>query len=187
MSLTYNALQTFQSSKICQLFTIQPTRSMVYSFLIIYVSVSQHPVSSFLKFCNHSLIYLTPVILGMNFPNFPKMSASSHVPPSLTCQVHNSPPALSPEAFHSWVKTEFFKLSLPVLLLHHTMTPTTNYFHHSTLLSTTLRDLNSPDSDLAQKWIKWPSYCRPENDVAAVTKLFCGTEKFWRFTLHDII
>src|SRR6218665_3031188 len=103
---TYNTLQTSQPSYIRQLVTIQPPGSTRSSS---YLSLSRPPVSSSLKFCNHSFVYAAPALWN----GLPKDLRQFAHPPNRALNFTYPPLALSSATFHSRLKTELFKISYP--------------------------------------------------------------------------
>src|SRR6218665_496747 len=106
VSLIYNTLQTSQPSYVRQLLTIQRPGSTRSS---LYLSLSQPPVSSSLKFCNRSIAYAAPAPWNGLPKDLHQFAHPPNPPPNLTYP----PLALSSATFHSRLKTELFKLSYP--------------------------------------------------------------------------
>ena len=104
ISLTYNSLQTSQPSYLRQLFTVQPLRSTRSSSTLTLLRPS---VTSSLKFANRSIAIAVPPLWNKLPPVLRQISDPSY---ELT---KTSPLAISPQVFHSKLKTLLFHKSYP--------------------------------------------------------------------------
>src|SRR6218665_960612 len=119
ISLTYNTLQSSQPSYLRQLFTIQPPRSTRSSSTLTLLRPS---VTSSLKFSNRSIA--VPPLWNKLPPALPQISDPSY---ELT-QI--SPLAISPQLFHSKLKTLLFRKSYPDSSSSPYLLPRLNAKHH---------------------------------------------------------
>src|ERR1043165_5066531 len=104
LSLTYNTLQTSQPSYLHQLFTIQPLRPTRSSSSLTLLRPS---VISSLKFSNRSIAIAVPPFWKKLPPALRQISDPSY-------EVTKTPPlAISPQVFHSKLKTLLFGKSYP--------------------------------------------------------------------------
>src|SRR6218665_226890 len=108
ISLTYNTLQSSQPSILRQLFTIQPSRSTRSSSTLTLLRPS---VTSSHKFADRSIAIAVPPLWNKLQPALRRLSHPSY---ELT---KTSPLAISPQLFHSKLKTLLFKKSFPGPLL----------------------------------------------------------------------
>src|SRR6218665_2055485 len=106
MSLTYNTLQSSQSSCLRQQFTMQPPRSTRSSSTVTLLRPS---VTSSLKFSNRSIAVAVPPLLNKLPPELRQISDPSY---ELT---QTSPLAISPQRFHFKLKT-LLVLANPTLI-----------------------------------------------------------------------
>src|SRR6218665_1709422 len=100
ISLTYNTLQSSQPSYLRQLFTIQPPRSTRSSSTLTLLRPS-------VKFSNRSIAVAVPPLWNKLPPALRQISVPSY---ELT---RTSPLAISPQLFHSKLKTLLFSKSYP--------------------------------------------------------------------------
>jgi hypothetical protein len=104
LSLTYNTLQSSQPSYLRQLFSVQPLRSTRSSSTLTLLRPS---VTSSLKFANRSIAIAVPPLWNKLPPVLRQISDPSY---ELT---KTSPLAISPQVFHSKLKTLLFHKSYP--------------------------------------------------------------------------
>ena len=104
ISLTYNSLQTSQPSCLRQLFTVQPLRSTRSSSTL---TLLRPTVTSSLKYANRSIAIAVPPLWNKLPPVLRQISDPSY---ELT---KTSPLAISPQVFHSKLKTLLFHKSYP--------------------------------------------------------------------------
>src|SRR6218665_2302215 len=121
VSFTYNTLQSSQPSYLCQLFTIQPPRSTRSSSTLTLLRPS---VTSSLKFSNRSIDVAAPPLWNKLPPELRQMSDPSY---ELT---QTSPLAISPQLFHSKLKTLLFSESYPDSSSSPYLPPRLNSKHH---------------------------------------------------------
>jgi len=145
----WNTLQSFQPSYLRQLFIIQPPRSTRSSSTLTLLRLS---VTSSLKFSNRSIAVAVPPLWNKLPPALRQISDPSY---ELT---RTSPLAISPQLFHSKLKTLLFSKSYPDSSSSHASLPvsTPNTIHHSSL-TVCLHD--SPDLDRCLSILFWLSAC----------------------------
>src|SRR6218665_3001939 len=118
ISLTYNMLQSSQPLYLRQLFTIQPPRSSS-TLTLLRPSVPSSP-----KFSNRSIAVAVPPLWNKLPQALRQISDSSY---ELT---QTSPLAISPQLFHSKLKTLLFSKSYPDLSSSSYLPPRVNSKHH---------------------------------------------------------
>src|SRR6218665_2311146 len=146
-SLTYNTLRSSQPSYLHQLFTIQPPHSTRSSSSLTLLRPS---VTSSLKFSNRSIAVAVPPLWNKLPPTLRQISDSSY---ELT---QTSPLAISPQLFHSKLKTRLFSKSYPDLSSSLYLPPRLNSKHHSRL---TVCLPDSLDLDRCLSILFWLSAC----------------------------
>ena len=110
LSLTYNSLQYSQPKYLRELFTIQPPRSTRSSS---YLTLSRPPVTTRLKFSNRSISHTAPRLWNELPSEFRIFSVPPPIPPLTHRHLPQAPLLITPQAFHSKLKSHLFKNSYP--------------------------------------------------------------------------
>src|SRR6218665_1139874 len=150
ISLTYNTLQSSQPSYLRQLFTIQPPRSTRSSSTLTLLRPS---VASSLKFSNRSIAVAVPPLWNKLPPALRQISDLSY---ELT---RTSPLAISPQFFHSKLKTLLFSKSYPDSSSSSYLPPRLNSKHHPPCSRLTVCLPHSLDLDRCLLILFWLSAC----------------------------